>query len=89
MRQTSETSHVLEIYGPRNQAFRPVSTDIYPELKQAQCLAWDGLIMGAICAAQEAYIAKHGEMHGIRFRVTTKVVTHSFLGPWEEGTGEL
>ncbi len=88
MRQTTEISHVLEIFGPRNQAFRPVSWDYNPELKEAVRLAWDGQLNEAISAAQDAYITHHGNMHGVRFRVRTETKTYSFLGPWEEGTSE-
>ena len=70
---TSE-SHRLEIYGPRNQGWRPV--DSY-EYREASSLAREGSIEKALSMAEETRIKEHGHMRGVAFRVATNRTSYS------------
>lgn len=80
MRQLIEINHVLEVAGPRGIAFRPAYDEMY---NPAQKLASLGNIEASIVAAEDAYIAKEGNMHGISFRVVTTSKTISVLGSFQ------
>jgi hypothetical protein len=77
----SSSTCTLEQSGPRGMAWHPVSRD---ELQDACRLAEAGRSYEALLLAQDLYIAKHGDMHGVEFRVVTKEVTVSFLGAFGE-----
>lgn len=66
---TSE--HTLEIRGPRNIAWRPAASVHSELLGEAIALAFHGRASEAIQKAEDLWIAKHGDMHGIGFRVRT------------------
>ena len=68
MRQVVITDHQLEMAGPRNIAYRPTIDEF---LRPAARLAYQGNIAAALEAAEDAYVAKHGNMRGISFRVRT------------------
>lgn len=77
MREMRTTSCTLEQSGPRDMAWRPVDAELF---KEASHLAHAGRSYEALLLAQDVYIAKHGDMHGVDFRVVTKDVTVTFLG---------
>jgi hypothetical protein len=77
MKTISDTSHVLEISGPRNIAWRPADRD---KLGEACKLADEGRLQEALNRAADDYIAQKGDMHGVSFRVVTTERRVSFIG---------
>jgi hypothetical protein len=77
----SSISCTLEQSGPRGLAWHPASREMMGE---ACRLAEAGRSYEALLLAQDLYIGKHGDMHGVDFRVVTKEVTVSFLGSFGE-----
>ena len=66
------TESHLQIYGPRRQSWRPASSVHGVLLSKAIVLAQQGLSAAAIQAAEDAWVAGKGGMHGVCFRVVTK-----------------
>lgn len=81
LRQITNINHQLELFGPRNIAFRPATDEF---LRPAAKLANGGNIAAALDAAEEAYITHHGNMHGVSFRIRTTSETLSGHGAVEE-----
>lgn len=77
MREMKSSSCTLEQSGPRGLAWHPAAREVLGEACQ---LAEAGRSYEALLLAQDLYVAKHGDMHGVDFRVVTKEVTVSFLG---------
>jgi len=80
MRQIVTTTHTLEIAGPRGQIWRPVSDKNFAA---AARLAEQQSFTGAIQLAEDAYIAAHGDMHGVAFRVRSVSETLTGIGSIE------
>jgi hypothetical protein len=77
MQQLTNTSQTLEMNGPRGLVWRPVPPEIFQEARE---LTAAGRTYEALLCAQDAYIATHGDMHGVGFRVVTREVTVTVLG---------
>jgi len=77
VQELKSTSKTLEIHGPRGQIWRPASGDIFDQARQ---LTEVGRTYEALLTAQDAYIAKHGDMHEVDFRVVTREVTITVIG---------
>lgn len=80
MNQMSSISCTLEQSGPRGQAWRHVDAELF---REANHLAHVGRSYEALLLAQDVYIAKHGQMHEVDFRVVTREVTVTFLGAFD------
>lgn len=81
MVEISHTSHVLEIAGPRGQIWRPaLQTSSGDLFREPQRLVMAGRFVEGLEAAQDAYIAAHGDMHGVAFRVRSNTETLVGLG---------
>lgn len=65
--------HVLEIHGPRGQIWRSANGVHYDLLKEAIDLAAHERKSEAITKAQDLWIAKNGDMHGVSFRVRSTI----------------
>lgn len=65
----AKTEHTLEIAGPRKQGWRPAGSAHGELLREAVTLASLGRIAEAIERAEDLWIAQHGHMHGVSFRV--------------------
>jgi hypothetical protein len=78
------TEQHLEI-AEGNRAWRQVHTNEYsmPWLRAAAILAQQGSTEHALNEAKEAWIAKHGQMHNIAFRVCIKTETYVSRGNYE------
>jgi len=70
MRQQSETYHVLEMSGPRNQEWHQPQAGMY---RPAVLLAYYGRTVEAIEEAERIHLEKYGNIHGVRFRVVTTI----------------
>ena len=80
MQQLTNISQSLEIRGPRDQPWRPLATEMFQE---ANRLTESGRTYEALLCAQDLYVSKHGDMHGVDFRVVTREVTVSILGAFD------
>ena len=80
MIQITRTTHVLEIAGPRGQIWRPALSVVGDLFRDAQGLAEQGNMASALRTAEDAYIAAHGDMHGVAFRVRSIAETLTGLG---------
>ena len=80
MVEISHTSHVLEIAGPRGQIWRPALQTSADLFREPQRLVMAGRFYEALEAAQDAYIAAHGDMHGVAFRVRSNTETLVGMG---------
>lgn len=78
MKQLTTTYHTLEQYGPRNQVWRSVQK---ADLPGAFDLAYRGSLIDALMCAETEYIVKHGDMHGVKFRIKSQTVTLTTIGP--------
>lgn len=78
--QISSVHHVLEIAGPRGQVWRPAHSTMGGMFREAQALADQGNLAGALHAAQDSYIEANGGMHGVAFRVRSHIETLSGFG---------
>lgn len=87
MVEIHHTSHVLEIAGPRGQIWRPALQTSGDLFREPQRLAMAGRLHEALEAAQDAYIAAHGDMHGVAFRVRSTTETLVGLGAAEQILG--
>lgn len=77
------TEYTLEIYGPRNQVWRPAHGIHGDVLKEAIKLAEQGQSTLAIDRASDFWIAQYGHMHDISFRVRCSIEeihAHSLKG---------
>jgi hypothetical protein len=81
VRQMTCTNCTLEQSGPRGLAWHPIDGELF---REAVHIARAGRSYEALLLAQDTYIAKYGDMHGVDFRVVTKEVTVSFLGAFGE-----
>jgi len=74
MKTQTETYHVLEMCGPRDQVWHQPQAGMY---RPAVLLAYYGRIVEAIEEAERVRIENYGNMHAVRFRVvtTTKTIT--------------
>lgn len=80
MRQIVTITHTLEIAGPRGQIWRPATDKHFAGAIQ---MSQQDNPVGALEAAQEAYVAAHGNMHGVSFRIRTVKEVLSGLGSAE------
>lgn len=81
MHTITHEESVLEQYGPRDISWRRASDTC---LSEAQQLVYFGRHKEALNIAQDAWIAAHGEMHGIRFRVRSVTTAIHGLHPVAE-----
>jgi hypothetical protein len=86
MQQMKTTSQTLEMSGPRGQIWRPAIGDVFIN---ANTLVAAGRTYEGLLAAQDAYVATHGDMHGVDFRVVTKELTVTFLGAFTPDKWEV
>jgi hypothetical protein len=77
MIQILNTTHALEIWGPRRQVWRAART-ADERLRPAEALAAAGRLLEAIDAAEEAWIAANGHMRDVAFRVRS--LSETFTG---------
>lgn len=71
------SSSTLEIAGPRRITWRPASDPMFEQARRELEIGTER----AIRAAEDAYIARHGDMHGVAFRVRSVIETLSGTVP--------
>lgn len=81
MKTIIETTHTLEMSGPRNLAWRSADRD---KLGAACKLAEEGRLHEALNRAADDYIERHGNMHEVSFRVVTNERRVAFFGQVSE-----
>lgn len=74
IRKIAEMSRTLQMAGPRNIAWRPAADAIYETARRELEVS----VERSIRLAEDAHIARHGDMHGVVFRVRT--VTETIAG---------
>lgn len=77
--------HVLEIHGPRGQIWRSANGVHWDLLKEAIELASHDRKSEAITKAQDLWIAKNSDMHGVSFRIRTTIEIVSSFSPNDLG----
>lgn len=82
MRQSTLTEHRLEMRRDPSVIWHIPQETCY---REAQLLAWNGRLMEALSAAQDACCADNGgAMWGFAFRCVTETKTVSVIGSWED-----
>jgi hypothetical protein len=81
----TETSHELEYRNTVSGPFVWTPASIYRALRAAASIAANGNVTGAIEAAYDTWQKRHGNCHGVEFRVISRSVTVTVLGgEWTE-----
>jgi len=79
MYTAARSEHVLELFGPRRQAWRPAIACHGHLLQEAVALADAGRHSEALRSAEDAWVECHGHMRDVAFRVRTTTVQVSAL----------